>query len=69
MWLSPQDRARYEGVEQEVIDELCAYLLEHARREDLILASQPLIAFHTDEGLSLGEFGIQARLVRGRRSQ
>ncbi|HEY2283373.1 MAG TPA: DUF3662 and FHA domain-containing protein [Solirubrobacteraceae bacterium] len=64
VWLSPQDRARYEGVEQEVIDELCAYLLEHARREDLILASQPLISFHTDEELSLGEFGIQARLVR-----
>lgn len=64
VWLSPQDRARYEGVEQEVIEELCAYLLEHARREDLILASQPLISFHTDETLSLGEFGIQARLVR-----
>jgi hypothetical protein len=64
VWLSPQDRARYEGVEHEVIDELCAYLLEHARREDLILASQPLISFHTDEELSLGEFGIQARLVR-----
>ena len=39
VWLSPEDRARYEGVEDEVIDELCAYLLEHARREDLILAS------------------------------
>jgi Protein of unknown function (DUF3662)/FHA domain len=64
VWLSPQDRARYEGVEHEVIDELCAYLLEHARREELILASQPLISFHTDEALSLGEFGIQARLVR-----
>jgi hypothetical protein len=64
VWLSPSDRARYEGVEQEVIEELCAYLLEHARREDLILASQPLISFHTDERLSLGEFGIQARLVR-----
>jgi hypothetical protein len=64
VWLSPQDRARYEGVEQEVIDELCAYLLEHARREDLILASQPQISFHTDEELALGEFGIQARLVR-----
>ncbi len=64
VWLSPEDRARYEGVEHEVIDELCAYLLEHARREDLILASQPLISFHTDEELSLGEFGIQARLVR-----
>jgi hypothetical protein len=64
VWLSPQDRARYEGVEHEVIDELCAYLLEHARREQLILASPPLISFHTDERLSLGEFGIQARLVR-----
>jgi hypothetical protein len=64
VWLSPQDRERYEGVEDEVIAELCSYLLEHARREQLILASQPLISFHTDEALSLGEFGIQARLVR-----
>jgi Protein of unknown function (DUF3662)/Inner membrane component of T3SS, cytoplasmic domain len=64
VWLSAEDRARYEGVEHEVIDELCGYLLEHARREELILASPPLISFHTDEALSLGEFGIQARLVR-----
>jgi hypothetical protein len=64
VWLSPQDRARYEGVEDEVIDELCAYLLEHARREELILASPPHIVFHTDERLALGEFGIQAQLIR-----
>ena len=64
VWLSSKDRARYEGVEHEVIDELCAYLLEHARRESLILASAPHIVFETDERLSLGEFGIQARLVR-----
>jgi hypothetical protein len=64
VWLSPEDRERYEGVEHEVIDELSAYLLEHARREDLALASRPQISFHTDERLSLGEFGIQARLVR-----
>src|SRR5438105_4301448 len=64
VWLSPSDRARYEGVEHEVIDELCAYLLEHARREDLILSSPPHIAFHTDDRLALGEFGIQAQLVR-----
>jgi hypothetical protein len=64
VWLSPPDRARYDGVEDELIDELCAYLLEHARSEDLTLASHLLIAFHTDESLSLGEFGIQARLVR-----
>jgi hypothetical protein len=64
IWLSPDDRRRYEGVEQEVAGELAAYLLEHARREDLILASPPTISFHTDDRLSLGEFGIQARLVR-----
>jgi hypothetical protein len=64
VYLSPADRARYEGVEDEVIDELCAYLLEHARREDLVLASHPHIVFHTDERLALGEFGIQALLVR-----
>jgi hypothetical protein len=64
VWLSPEDRERYEGVEHEVIDELCAYLLEHARRENLIMASQPQVDFQTDERLALGEFGIQARLVR-----
>jgi Protein of unknown function (DUF3662)/FHA domain len=64
VWLSPEDRARYEGVEHEVIDELCAYLLEHARREELILTASPIISFHTDERLALGEFGIQAQLVR-----
>jgi hypothetical protein len=64
VWLSPQDRALYEGVEVELIEELCAYLLEHARRENLMLASSPQIVFHTDEQLALGQFGIEARLVR-----
>jgi hypothetical protein len=64
VWLSPEDRARYDGVEDDLIDELCAYLLEHARAEQLTLLSQPVVTFHTDEQLSLGEFGIQARLVR-----
>src|SRR5215831_5590603 len=64
IWLSPRDRARYEGVEHEVIEELCAYLLEHARAEDFALASGPHIVFHTDEDLRLGEFGIEARLAK-----
>jgi hypothetical protein len=68
VWLSPRDRARYGGVEHEVIDELCAYLLEHARGEDLALASRLRITFHTDEQLKLGEFGIEARLARGEES-
>jgi hypothetical protein len=64
VWLSLEDRERFEGVEHEVIDELAAYLLEHARRERLALISRPQIEFETDERLHLGEFGIQARLVR-----
>ncbi len=64
VWLSPGDRARYEGVEHEVIEELCAYLLEHARGESFALASAPQISFHTDEDLALGEFGIEARMAQ-----
>jgi hypothetical protein len=64
VWLSAEDREKFEGVEDEVIDELAGYLLEHARRERLALISRPQIEFRTDERLALGEFGIQARLVR-----
>ncbi len=64
VWLSAEDRARYVEVEDELIEELSAYLLEHARRENLILSSPPHITFQTDDRLSLGEFGIEARLVR-----
>jgi len=69
VWLSPRDRARYEGVEHEVIDELCAYLLEHARGEELALPTRPRIVFHTDEHLQLGEFGIEARHASSERDE
>src|SRR6476661_5894509 len=64
VWLSVEDRKRYEGVEREVIEELGAYLLEHARRERVAMISRPVIEFRTDDQLALGEFGIQARTVK-----
>jgi hypothetical protein len=64
VWLSPQDREQFSGYEDDLREELSAYLLEHARRERLALVSRPDIGFKTDERLRLGEFGIQARLVR-----
>ena len=64
IWLSPQDRERYTGMEDDVADELAAHLLEHARREKYALVARPSIGWDTDERLGLGEFGIQARLVR-----
>jgi len=64
VWLSPRDREQFSGYEDDLREELSAYLLEHARREKLALVSRPDITFKTDDRLRLGEFGIQARLVR-----
>jgi len=64
VWLSTEDREQFEGYEDELRRELSGYLLEHARRERLNLVSRPEVKFRTDERLRLGEFGIQARLVR-----
>ena len=64
VYLSAEDRQRFEGLEQEVLGELSGYLLEHARRERLALVSRPQIEFRTDPALALGEFGVQARMVR-----
>ncbi len=64
IWLSPEDRGRYEGVEDAVADELAGHLLEHARAERLTLVSRPVIEFGVDPALGLGEFGIETRVVK-----
>jgi hypothetical protein len=63
VFLSPRDRERFADYEDALISELTGYLLEHARRERLVLASRPVVEFETDDRLGLGEFGIQARVV------
>jgi Protein of unknown function (DUF3662)/FHA domain len=64
VWLSRADREQFEGYEGELREELSGYLLEHARRERIALLTQPVVEFRTDDRLRLGEFGIQARMVR-----
>lgn len=64
VYLSPADRKRFREMEGQLVDDFTGYLLEHARRERYALMSRPLIEFRTDDRLRLGEFGIQARLVR-----
>ncbi|HEY5427751.1 MAG TPA: DUF3662 and FHA domain-containing protein [Solirubrobacteraceae bacterium] len=63
VFLSPRDRDRFIEFEDALVSELTGYLLEHARRERLVLMSRPVVEFETDERLGLGEFGIQARVV------
>src|SRR4051794_31074411 len=64
VYLSRQDRAKLEGYERSLEQELSGYLLEHARRRSYDLLTRPTVEFKTDERLRLGEFGIQARLVK-----
>jgi hypothetical protein len=64
VYLSSQDREQFEGYEDGVLKELSDYLLEHARGEGLALVTRPTVEFRTDDRLGLGEFGIQAMLVR-----
>ena len=64
VYLSPDDRAQFESYEDGLKKELSDYLLEHARSNGLALLTRPTVDLETDDRLSLGEFGIQAKLVR-----
>jgi hypothetical protein len=64
VFLSRDDRKQFEGYEPALLDELSAHLLEHAARENLALLTRPKVVFETDRRLRMGEFGIQARLVK-----
>jgi hypothetical protein len=67
VFLSPGDRAQFEGYEQSLIGELQEYLGEHARRESYALLSVPKVTIDTDDDLEVGEFGIATRLVQPER--
>lgn len=62
--LSEKDRDKLEGYERSLEQELSGYLLDHARRKGYDLLTRPEVHFNTDSRLRLGEFGIQARLVK-----
>src|ERR671915_386276 len=65
VWRSPDDRAQFEGYEDELKRELAGYLLEHARRERVSLVTRPVIEFRTDDRLRRGD----ARLVVAGRTE
>src|SRR5919199_4489646 len=67
VYLSPADRAQFEGYEDELRGELAQYLSEHARRENYALLSPPKVLMETDDDLAMGEFGIATRMVQPQR--
>ena len=64
VFLAREDRRQFEGYEPALLEELASHLLEHAAREGLALLTRPKVSFETDRRLRMGEFGIQARLVK-----
>jgi len=69
VFLSPPDRAQFEGYENSLASELQEYLSEHARRESYALMSSPRVLLQTDEDLEVGEFGIATRMVQPERGR
>jgi hypothetical protein len=69
VYLARDDRKSFEGYESALLDELSTHLLEHAARENLALLTRPKVKFETDRRLRMGEFGIQARLVKPAQSE
>jgi hypothetical protein len=68
VYLGAEDRENFSSYETSLVDELEQYLAEHARREQYALLTPPRVAFHTDEDLAVGEFGIATRVAQpGRR--
>jgi hypothetical protein len=67
VYLSPSDRAQFEGYEHELVNELQQYLAEQARRESYALMTPPKVVMETDEDLAMGEFGIATRMVQPKR--
>jgi hypothetical protein len=64
IYLSPADRAQFEGYEHKLRGELEEYLAEHAQRERYALLSPPAVVFETDDDLDMGQFGIATRMVQ-----
>ena len=64
VYLSPQDRGQFEGWEDAARKELSDYLLQYARDGGMTLTTRPTVEFATDERLGVGEFGIQAMLIK-----
>jgi hypothetical protein len=59
VFLSEVDYERFGPAKAELVSELSAYLLEHARREKVVLPTRPRISIELDQRLGLGEFGIK----------
>src|SRR5207247_1526628 len=64
IYLSSADREQFASYEDNLREELQDYLSEHAKRENYVLVSPPIVKLETDDDLDVGVFGIATRIVQ-----
>jgi hypothetical protein len=62
--LSPEDRARFEPIEDELIAELVSTARDHADAEGYVFIGPVSVEIHTDDGLSPGMLLVSGEMVR-----
>jgi hypothetical protein len=66
VYLSTPDREQFDAYEASLKLELQEYLAQHARRENYVMLSPPVVVMTTDDDLAVGEFGIATRMIQQR---
>ncbi|MCW2959666.1 MAG: hypothetical protein JWM90_53 [Thermoleophilia bacterium] len=64
VYLSRDDHRQLSPYSSALTTELGEYLAEHARRNGYALLTRPKVQLHLDRDLSLGSFGIDARMAQ-----
>jgi hypothetical protein len=62
--LSPEDRARFEPIESELISELVQVAKDHARAEDYVLLGPVQVRMETDDDLGPGMALVSGEMVK-----
>lgn len=62
VWLSPEDRERFESLETSLAKELADYAREHARVEGYHFVGGVDIEFQTDDGMKRGDLYVDAEV-------
>lgn len=60
VWLSPDDRQRFDGLEASLVRDLADYAREHARTEGYHFVGTVTVELETDEGMKKGELFVDA---------
>ncbi len=62
VWMSPEDRERFDGLETAMARDLAEYAREHAREEDYHFVGPVEIELETDDGMKKGDLYVDGEV-------